>query len=63
MGGMGIMSVAKPMMNEVILTCSYYFCHYILIVYPQVFSGALPEVVTSSFAAQFLLILAAANLG
>lgn len=43
-GGMGIFSVAKPMMSEV-------------------FSGALPAVVTSSFAASFLLMLSAANLG
>jgi hypothetical protein len=43
-GGMGIFSVAKPMMSEV-------------------FSGALPAVVTSHFAASFLLMLSAANLG
>lgn len=44
MGGMGIFSVAKPMMSEV-------------------FSGSLPTVVTSSFAATYLLCLSLANLG
>ena len=43
-GGMGLFSVAKPMMSEV-------------------FSTALPTVVTSAFAAQFVLMLSAGNLG
>jgi MFS family permease len=43
-GGMGMLSVAKPMMSEV-------------------FSAALPAVVTSAFATQFILMLAAGNLG
>lgn len=43
-GGMGMFSVAKPMMSEV-------------------FSSALPAVVTSAFAAKFLLMLSAGNLG
>eukprot|EP01040_Poterioochromonas_malhamensis_P010003 gene10003-10869_t len=43
-GGMGIFSVAKPMMSEV-------------------FSSVLPTVVTSAFAAQFVLMLSAGNLG
>lgn len=43
-GGMGMFSVAKPMMSEV-------------------FSSALPAVVTSAFAAKFLLLLSAGNLG
>ena len=43
-GGMGMMSVAKPMMSEV-------------------FSAALPAVVTSAFAAKFVLMLSAGNLG
>jgi MFS family permease len=43
-GGMGLMSVAKPMMSEV-------------------FSSALPTIVTSAFATQFILMLAAGNLG
>jgi MFS family permease len=43
-GGMGLFSVAKPMMSEV-------------------FSAALPTVVTSAFATQYLLMLAAGNLG
>jgi hypothetical protein len=43
-GGIGMFSVAKPMMSEV-------------------FSAALPTVVTSAFAAQFLLMLSAGNLG
>jgi len=44
MGGLGIFSVAKPMMSEV-------------------FSGSLPALVTSSFAAQYILMLSMANLG
>jgi MFS family permease len=43
-GGMGMFSVAKPMMSEV-------------------FSTALPALVTSAFAAKFLLMLSAGNLG
>lgn len=43
-GGMGLFSVAKPMMSEV-------------------FSKALPAVVTSAFAAKFVLMLSAGNLG
>jgi MFS family permease len=43
-GGMGMFSVAKPMMSEV-------------------FSSVLPTVVTSAFAAKFLLMLSAGNLG
>mmetsp|Transcript_11957 Transcript_11957/g.19970 ORF Transcript_11957/g.19970 Transcript_11957/m.19970 type:complete len:715 (-) Transcript_11957:1332-3476(-) len=43
-GGMGMFSVAKPMMAEV-------------------FSSALPGVVTSAFAANFLLLLSSGNLG
>lgn len=43
-GGMGMFSVAKPMMSEV-------------------FSTMLPTVVTSAFAAKFLLMLSAGNLG
>eukprot|EP01038_Epipyxis_sp_PR26KG_P004904 gene4904-6867_t len=43
-GGMGMFSVAKPMMSEV-------------------FSSALPAVVTSAFAAKYLLMLSAGNLG
>lgn len=43
-GGLGLMSVAKPMMSEV-------------------FSSALPAVVTSAFAAKFVLMLSAGNLG
>jgi len=43
-GGMGMFSVAKPMMNEI-------------------FSSVLPAVVTSAFAANFLLLLSAGNLG
>lgn len=43
-GGMGIMSVAKPMMSEV-------------------FSAALPSLVTSAFAAKFVLMLSTGNLG
>jgi hypothetical protein len=43
-GGMGMFSVAKPMMSEV-------------------FSTVLPTVVTSAFAAKFLLMLSAGNLG
>ncbi len=43
-GGMGMLSVAKPMMSEV-------------------FSAALPAIVTSAFATKFLLSLAAGNLG
>jgi MFS family permease len=43
-GGMGMFSVAKPMMSEV-------------------FSAALPAVVTSAFASQFVLMLSTGNLG
>eukprot|EP01038_Epipyxis_sp_PR26KG_P008254 gene8254-11169_t len=43
-GGMGMFSVAKPMMSEV-------------------FSTVLPAVVTSAFAAKYLLMLSAGNLG
>lgn len=43
-GGMGMFSVAKPMMSEV-------------------FSTMLPTVVTSAFAAKFVLMLSAGNLG
>jgi MFS family permease len=43
-GGIGLFSVAKPMMSEV-------------------FSAALPAVVTSAFAAKFVLMLAGGNLG
>lgn len=43
-GGMGMFSVAKPMMSEV-------------------FSAALPAIVTSAFAAKFILMLSAGNLG
>ena len=43
-GGMGMFSVAKPMMSEV-------------------FSAAMPAIVTSAFAAQFVLMLSAGNLG
>ncbi len=43
-GGLGLFSVAKPMMSEV-------------------FSAALPAVVTSAFAAKFVLLLSAGNLG
>lgn len=43
-GGMGMFSVAKPMMSEV-------------------FSSVLPGIVTSAFAAKFLLMLSAGNLG
>jgi MFS family permease len=43
-GGMGMFSVAKPMMSEV-------------------FSAALPAVVTSAFAAKFILMLSGGNLG
>lgn len=43
-GGMGIMSVAKPMMGEV-------------------FSAAMPAIVTSAFAGKFVLMLASGNLG
>ena len=43
-GGMGMFSVAKPMMSEV-------------------FSTALPAIVTSAFAAKFILMLSAGNLG
>lgn len=43
-GGMGMFSVAKPMMSEV-------------------FSTMLPAVVTSAFAAKFVLMLSAGNLG
>jgi hypothetical protein len=43
-GGIGMLSVAKPMMSEI-------------------FSAALPGIVTSAFAANFLLMLSAGNLG
>lgn len=43
-GGMGMFSVAKPMMSEV-------------------FSNALPAIVNSAFAAKFILMLSAGNLG
>ena len=43
-GGMGMFSVAKPMMSEV-------------------FSSVLPSIVTSAFAAKFLLMLSSGNLG
>jgi len=43
-GGMGMFSVAKPMMSEV-------------------FSSALPTIVTSAFASNFLLMLSTGNLG
>jgi hypothetical protein len=43
-GGMGLLSVAKPMMSEV-------------------FSSALPLIVTSAFATKFVLMLSAGNLG
>ena len=43
-GGVGLFSVAKPMMSEV-------------------FSTALPAVVTLAFAAQYLLMLSGGNLG
>jgi MFS family permease len=43
-GGMGMFSVAKPMMSEV-------------------FSAALPAIVTSAFAAKFVLMLSSGNLG
>jgi hypothetical protein len=43
-GGIGMFSVAKPMMSEI-------------------FTAALPAVVTASFAANYLLLLSAANLG
>ena len=43
-GGIGVFSVAKPMMSEV-------------------FSTALPAVVTSAFAAKYILMLSAGNLG
>jgi MFS family permease len=43
-GGMGLFSVAKPMMSEV-------------------FSNALPALVTSSFAASYVLMLSMGNLG
>lgn len=43
-GGMGLFSVAKPMMSEI-------------------FSSALPTVVTAAFASQFVLMLSSGNLG
>ena len=43
-GGMGLFSVAKPMMSEV-------------------FSAALPALVTSAFASKFVLMLSSGNLG
>lgn len=43
-GGIGMMSVAKPMLNEV-------------------FASILPAVVTSAFATNFVMLLAAGNLG
>jgi len=43
-GGMGLISVAKPLMSEV-------------------FSGALPLVVTAGFASSFILMLSCGNLG
>lgn len=42
-GGVGLMSVARPMVSEV-------------------FAGALPHVVTASFASSFLMAMAAGNL-
>lgn len=66
MGGMGIFSVAKPMMSEVPPRAvppqrlhSQLHVPYLC----QVFSGTLPDLVTSAFAAQFLLCLSLANLG
>ena len=38
-------------------------CCDVLLMDVQVFNGALPDLVTSSFAAKFLLTLSAANLG
>ena len=43
-GGIGMMSVAKPMMSDV-------------------FSTIMPAVVTSAFAANFVMLLSAGNLG